>query len=76
MCHAAKPHAEYVGIALHTAYGSRGESALGGEKSERAVSRNGYRSGYPPRRLDARKGTMYLMLPKVRQGGYIPFFVT
>ena len=29
-----------------------------------------------PRRLDARKGTMYLMVPKVRQGGYIPFFVT
>ena len=21
-------------------------------------------------------GTMYLMVPKVRQGGYIPFFVT
>ena len=27
-------------------------------------------------RLDTRMGTMYLMVPKVRQGGYIPFFVT
>lgn len=46
------------------------------EKSERADSRSGYRSGYRPRRLDTRMGTMYLMVPKVRQGGYIPFFVT
>ena len=38
-------------------------------------SRNGYRSGYHPRRLDTLMGTMYLMVPKVRQGGYIPFFV-
>ena len=49
---------------------------LGAEKSERIGSRNGYRCGYQPRRLDTRMGTMYLMVPKVRQGGYIPFFVT
>ena len=49
---------------------------LGAEKSERAGSRNGYRCGYRPQRLDTRMGTMYLMVPKVRQGGYIPFFVT
>lgn len=34
-----------------------------------------YRSGYRPRRLDTRLGTIYQMVPKVRQGGYIPFFV-
>ena len=45
-------------------------------KSERTDGRCGYRSGYRPRRLDTRMGTMYLMVPKVRQGGYIPFFVT
>ena len=28
-----------------------------------------------PRRLDTRSGTIYLMVPKMRQGGYIPFFV-
>ena len=52
------------------------EQQLGAGKSERADSRNGYRSGYRPRRLDTRMGTMYLMVPKVRQGGYIPFFIT
>ena len=52
------------------------DQQLGAEKSERADSRNGYRSGYRPRRLVTRMGTMYLMVPKVRQGGYIPFFVT
>ena len=49
---------------------------VGAEKSERATNRSGYRCGYRPRRLDTRMGTMYLMVPKVRQGGYIPFFVT
>lgn len=47
---------------------------LGAEKGERFGSRNGYRCGYRPRRLDTRMGTMYLMVPKVRQGDYIPFF--
>ena len=49
---------------------------LGAGKSERVDSRSGYRCGYRPRRLDTRMGTMYLMVPKVRHGGYIPFFVT
>lgn len=48
---------------------------LNAEKSERADTRSGYRSGYRPRRLDTRLGTVYLMVPKVRRGGYIPFFV-
>ena len=52
------------------------DQQLGAEKSQHTDGRSGYRSGYRPRRLDTRMGTMYLMLPKVRQGGYIPFFVT
>lgn len=48
------------------------DQRLGAEKSQRTDGRSGYR----PRRLDIRMGTMYLMVPKVRQGGYIPFFVT
>ena len=48
---------------------------LSADKSERSEERSGYRSGYRPRRLDTRLGTLYLMVPKVRQGGYIPFFV-
>lgn len=51
------------------------ETKLGAEKSERASNRQGYRSGYRVRRFDTRMGTMYLMVPKIRNGGYIPFFV-
>ena len=52
------------------------DQQLGAEKSKRSDSRNGYHSGYRPHRLDARMGTMCLMIPNVRQGSYIPFFVT
>jgi transposase-like protein len=52
------------------------DAKLAAGKSERTDSRQGYRSGYRPRRFDTRLGTMYLMVPKLRQGGYIPFFVT
>lgn len=51
------------------------ETKLGAEKSERVSDRQGYRSGYRVRRFDTRMGTMYLMVPKIRNGGYIPFFV-
>ena len=51
------------------------EGKLGAEKSERSEDRQGYRSGYRVRRFDTRMGTMYLMVPKIRNGGYIPFFV-
>lgn len=49
---------------------------IGAEKNEHNSDRRSSRSGYRPRRLDTRMGTMYLMVPKVRNGGYIPFFVT
>ena len=49
---------------------------VGADKNEHSGERRGYRSGYRSRRLDTRMGTMYLMVPKVRSGGYIPFFVT
>lgn len=45
-------------------------------KSERTPERTGYRSGYRVRRFDTRLGTMYLFVPKIRNGGYIPFFIT
>jgi len=48
---------------------------IGAEKSERASNRQGYRSGYRVRRFDTRMGTLYLMVPKLRNGGYVPFFV-
>jgi transposase-like protein len=49
---------------------------LGAAKNEHSGAREGYRSGYRPRRLDTRMGTMYLLVPKARNGGYIPFFIT
>lgn len=45
-------------------------------KSERTDDRAGYRSGYRVRRYDTRMGTMYLFVPKLRKGGYIPFFIS
>ena len=62
--------------AADTLHRGRGGSAAGREKNQRTDGRSGYRSGYRPRRLDTRMGMMYLMVPKVRQGGCIPFFVT
>lgn len=49
---------------------------IGAEKHEQSEERSSHRSGYRPRRLDTRMGTVYLMIPKVRNGGYIPFFIT
>ena len=49
---------------------------IGADKHEQSEERTSHRCGFRPRRLDTRMGTMYLMVPKVRSGGYIPFFVT
>lgn len=49
---------------------------IGAEKGIHAESRTGYRCGYRIRRFDTRLRTVYLSVPKLRQGGYIPFFVT
>ena len=49
---------------------------LGAAKNEHSNKRGGYRSGYRPRRLDTRMGTMYLLVSKARNDGYIPFFIT
>lgn len=48
---------------------------LKAEKSERTGEREGYRSGYRNRRFDTRLGSLMLAVPKVRNGGYVPFFV-
>jgi putative transposase len=51
------------------------ENKVGAEKSKHATNRRTYFSGYRWRRFDTRLGTTYLCVPKVRNGGYIPFFV-
>ncbi len=44
--------------------------ALGAGKSERTASRQGYRSGYYPRQLVTRVGTLELRVPQDRQGRF------
>jgi transposase-like protein len=51
-------------------------SQIGVDKHEQNADQKTSRSGYHPRRLDTKKGTLYLMVPKVRNGGYISFFIT
>jgi len=52
------------------------EYKAGANKNEHNANRKTYFSGYRPRRFDTRMGTIYLMVPKLRKGGYVPFFVT
>ena len=47
----------------------------GSDKGEHNPERAGYRSGYRSRRFDTRLGTMNLEIPKLRKGGYVPFFM-
>ena len=52
------------------------EAKLGASKNEHCKTRTSSLSGYRPRRFDTRLGTVYLMVPKIRKGGYVPFFVS
>lgn len=49
---------------------------IGAEKGKHETNRVTYRSGIRVRRFDTRLGTLYLVIPKLRKGGYIPFLVT
>ena len=49
---------------------------IGADKHKQNQERTSHRCGFRSRRLDTRLGTMYLLIPKVRKGGYIPFFIT
>lgn len=51
------------------------ESKVGSEKNKHSKDRKTYFSGYRTRRFDTRLGTFYLLVPKLRNGGYIPFFL-
>jgi transposase-like protein len=52
------------------------ETKAGARKGRHAENRATHFSGTRVRRFDTRLGTMYLLVPKLRKGGYIPFFVT
>ena len=51
------------------------EEKIGAAKGKHSATRSTHFSGYRVRRFDTRMGTMYLLVPKLRKGGYIPFFV-
>jgi putative transposase len=52
------------------------ESKVGAEKGKHTKDRKTYFSGARVRRMDTRLGTLCLYIPKLRKGGYIPFFIT
>ena len=52
------------------------EEKCNAPKGVHEKTRKAYRSGYRPRRFDTRLGTLYMLVPKLRKGGYVPFFVT
>jgi len=52
------------------------EVKVGASKGQHSSERTTHFSGTRVRRFDTRLGTLYLLVPKLRQGGYIPFFVT
>jgi putative transposase len=50
------------------------EAKVGAPKGKHSRERKTYFSGYRVRKLHSRLGTVYLVIPKVRKGGYVPFF--
>jgi transposase-like protein len=49
------------------------EQKVGAQKGEHSDERKSYFSAYRPRRFDTRVGTVYLMIPRIRKGGYVHF---
>lgn len=52
------------------------EQKVGASKHVHSEDRSTHFSGYRLRRFDTRLGTAYLAIPKLRKGGYVPFFLT
>lgn len=52
------------------------EAKIGTPKGKHAKDRMTHFSGTRVRRVDTRMGTVYLLVPKVRKGGYVPFFIS
>lgn len=60
---------------LHEFMKAETEAKVGSEKNKHSANRKTYFSGYRTRRFDTRLGTFYLLVPKLRNGGYVPFFL-
>ena len=69
------PIHEMLNWLLHEFMKAETEAIVGSEKNKHNKERKTYFSGYRTRRFDTRLGTMYLLVPKLRNGGYVPFFL-
>jgi len=49
-------------------------AVLGADRHERTEERLGHRNGYRPRSLATQAGDIDLLIPKFRQGGFLPRF--
>ena len=52
------------------------EARVGAAKGAHSKDRTTHFSGFRARRVDTRMGTVYLVVPKIRKGGYVPFFIS
>ena len=52
------------------------EAKVGATKGKHTKEGTTYFSGARAPRVDTRLGTVYLLVPKVRKGGYVPFFIS
>ncbi len=52
------------------------EAKVGAAKGQHTKDRTTHFSGGRARRVDTRMGTVYLVVPKIRKGGYVPFFIS
>jgi putative transposase len=72
---AEDPIHEMLEWLLHEFMKAESETKVGSAKNKHSTGRKTYFSGYRTRRFDTRLGTFYLLVPKLRNGGYIPFFL-
>jgi putative transposase len=71
----ADPIHEMLNWLLSEFMRAESEAKVGSEKNKHSTDRKTYFSGYRTRRYDTRLGTFYILVPKLRKGGYIPFFL-
>jgi len=52
------------------------EAKVGAVKGQNTKGRTTQLFGFRARRIDTRMGTVYLIVPKIRKGVYVPFFIS
>jgi putative transposase len=66
---------ESVGLVVGEVMELEASGLAGADRYERTDQRVTYRNGYRPRGWDTRVGTIELLIPKLRQGSYLPSFL-